>query len=113
MGLFIKILTGDNLSSPRYNVPLEITIAPALSPGHKLRAKIIPMVHLGLIPNAFYQSYIYFCFSIYSQSSGAWYDCAILSYPKDIILLTFRHVLIQVRVRLIRDRAESVGVMLL
>ena len=116
MGLFIKILTGDNLSSPRYNVTLEITLAPALSPSHKLRAKIIPlpMVHLGLIPsNAFYQSCIYFCFSIYSQSSGAWYDCAILSYPKDIILLTFRHVLIQVRVRLIRDRAESVGVMLL
>ena len=28
-------------------------------------------------------------------------------------LLTFRHILIQVRVRLIRDSAESVGVMLL
>ena len=65
MGLFIKILTGDNLSSPRYNVTLEITLAPALSPCHKLRAKIIPMVHLGLIPNAFYQSWIYIFVFLY------------------------------------------------
>ena len=64
MGLFIKILTGDNLSSPRYNVTLEITLAPALSPCHKLRAKIItlPMVHLGLIPsNAFYIYFVFLC----------------------------------------------------